>query len=81
MLTLSSMNARNGAIPVPGPTIIMSFDPFSGITKSLVGCMYIGTSVSFTAIPLAKSPVAKPYLSLSRLLYFTIATVKCISPK
>ena len=30
---------------------------------------------------LAKSPVANPYLSLSKLLYFTIATVRCISPK
>ena len=33
---LCSMNALNGAIPVPGPTIIMSFEPSSGITKSLV---------------------------------------------
>ena len=32
-------------------------------------------------MPLAKSPVASPYLSLSKLLYFTMATVKCISPR
>ena len=35
----------------------------------------------FTSMSLAKSPVANPYLSLSKLLYFTIATVRCISPK
>ena len=37
--------------------------------------------ISLTVIPVAKSPVARPYLSLSKLLYFTTATVKCISPE
>ena len=43
--------------------------------------MYTGIFVSLTFTRLAKSPVAKPNLSLSKLLYFTIAIVRCTSPE
>ena len=42
--------------------------------------MYTGILVLFTSILFARCPVANPNLSLSKLLYFTIAMVRCTSP-
>ena len=42
MASRSSTNARNGAMPVPGPTMMIGVSPSSGSLKVLLMCTYTG---------------------------------------